>query len=286
MKPAFQSAAAFLADVRNALASGRFRLWWLGQSGFLVVNNGRALALDPYLSDSLTHKYQNTDKPHTRLTERVIEPEALSALGVIDAITSSHTHTDHFDAETLRPLLSGNPQAKLILAAANRNFALERLGAGIAPRLIELSDGDSATVAGIKFHGIAAAHNSVERDDKGRCKFLGYVAQWAGRCLYHSGDTLMHEGLVPALRNFVIDVALLPINGNLPARRVAGNLDGPEAARLARDIAARCVIPCHYDMFEFNTASPGQFAAECERIGQTYRILGNGEGVNINGNHS
>jgi L-ascorbate metabolism protein UlaG (beta-lactamase superfamily) len=282
MKPAFQTGDAFIADAQNALSAGKFSLWWLGQSGFLLVNNGRALVLDPYLSDSLTRKYQDTDKPHARLTQRVVEPRALSALGVIDAITSSHAHTDHFDAQTLQPLLSGNPQAKLILPAANRDVALERLGAGVAPRLIELDDGASATVAGIRFHGIAAAHNSVERDAKGRCKFLGYVVQWGGRCVYHSGDTLEHEGLVPALRKFVIDVALLPINGNLPDRRVAGNLDGPQAARLARDIGARWVTPCHYDMFEFNTASPGPFAAECERIGQPCRILRNGEGLDMN----
>jgi L-ascorbate metabolism protein UlaG (beta-lactamase superfamily) len=281
MNPAFQTGGAFIADVRGALSAGHFSLWWLGQSGFLVVNNGRALVMDPYLSDSLTRKYQDTDKPHTRLTERVVEPAALGALGVIDAISSSHVHTDHFDAETLQPLLSGNPQAKLIIAAANRDFAIERLGAGVAPRLVELDDGARATVAGIQFHGIAAAHNTVERDGKGRCKFLGYVVQWGARCLYHSGDTLEHEGLAAALRKFVIDVALLPINGNLPQRRVAGNLDGPQAARLARDISARWVTPCHYDMFEFNTASTAEFAAECERIGQRCRILRNGQGMEM-----
>ena len=48
---------AFLRDVADA---GREReglhLWWLGQSGFLVQWQGRHLLLDPYLSDSLTHK--------------------------------------------------------------------------------------------------------------------------------------------------------------------------------------------------------------------------------------
>ena len=39
-----------------------------------------------------------------------------------------------------------------------------------------------------------------------------------------------------------------------------GNLDGPEAARLAHTIAATLAIPCHFDMFEFNTASPDAFA--------------------------
>jgi L-ascorbate metabolism protein UlaG (beta-lactamase superfamily) len=74
-----------------------------------------------------------------------------------------------------------------------------------------------------------------------------------------------------------VDVALLPINGRAPERRVAGNLDGPEAARLARAIGARQVVPCHYEMFAFNTASPAAFAAECRKLGQPHAVLRAGE---------
>src|SRR5436190_22480478 len=80
VKPAFQKDNAFIADVRRVLASGASGIWWLGQSGFLIVHRGQAIVLDPYLSDSLTHKYADTDKPHIRLTERVIAPEALAAI--------------------------------------------------------------------------------------------------------------------------------------------------------------------------------------------------------------
>src|SRR5207249_5749302 len=100
---------------------------------------------DPYLSDSLTRKYQNSDKPHVRITERVVDPSALGAPGVIDVITSSHHHTDHFDAETLLPLLASNPQARLVLPAAQRHLALERLGPGVAARLVEMDDGTAAS---------------------------------------------------------------------------------------------------------------------------------------------
>jgi len=34
-------------------------------------------------------------------------------------------------------------------------------------------------------------------------------------------------------------------------------------------------------MFEFNTASPGSFVAECERIGQAYRVLRLGERLTL-----
>jgi L-ascorbate metabolism protein UlaG (beta-lactamase superfamily) len=278
MKPAFQKNEDFLADVRRVLDSRGRALWWLGQSGFLVAQNGRALVLDPYLSDSLTRKYAQTDKPHERITELVVDPAALGATGVIDVITTSHNHTDHLEAETLSPLLKANPQARLVLPAANRDFVLDRLGLEMAERFVELDDGVLARAGGMEFHGIAAAHNTVERDALGRCRFLGYVIRWQGLTLYHSGDTLWHEALVPALQKFPIDVALLPINGNRPERRVAGNLDGREAAQLAKAVGARCAIPCHFDLFKFNTASPDEFVEECRRLGQTYRLLRNGEG--------
>jgi len=79
------------------------------------------------------------------------------------------------------------------------------------------------------------------------------------------------------LQPFAIDVALLPINGNKPERKVAGNLDCKEAAELGKKIGARCVIPCHYDMFTFNTADVNEFIKEAENIHQPYRVLRSGE---------
>ena len=72
-------------------------------------------------------------------------------------------------------------------------------------------------------------------------------------------------------------VAILPINGRSPERRVPGNLSGPEAAQLAKDIGAELVIPCHFEMFEFNTASPDEFVLECRSLGQRCQVLRCGE---------
>jgi len=277
VKPAFQKDEALLADIAQARARSQPRLWWLGQSGFLLCAAGKTILFDPYLSDSLTRKYGATDKPHVRLTERVVNPRRLEG---IDVITSSHNHTDHLDTETLAPLLEANPQAKLLISRANSAFVLERLGA-VGSQLVEVDGGECVQVAGIEFHGIPAAHNTVERDQAGHCHYLGFVARVGSLCVYHSGDTLRHEGLAPALRRFPLDLALLPINGNKPERRVAGNLSGPEAARLAKDIDARWAIPHHFDMFAFNTETPDEFEAECRRVGQEFRTLRNGQGMDL-----
>ncbi|HWX20717.1 MAG TPA: MBL fold metallo-hydrolase [Candidatus Binatia bacterium] len=277
MKAAFQKDEALLADIAGARARGQTRLWWLGQSGFLLHAAGKTILFDPYLSDSLTRNYAQTDKPHVRLTERVVAPERLTG---VDVVTSSHNHTDHLDAETLLPLLGANPQARLLIPRANRAFVLERLGT-VESRLVEVDAGESVTLAGAGFHGIAAAHNTVERDERGHCRFLGYVVRIGKLTVYQSGDTLLHEGLAPALRAFALDAALLPISGNKPERRVAGNLNGIEVAQLAKDVGARVVVPHHFDMFAFNTEPPDEFERECRRLGQAFRTLRNGEGMEL-----
>ena len=79
------------------------------------------------------------------------------------------------------------------------------------------------------------------------------------------------------LARWQIDIAILPINGRGPERRVAGNLWGDEAVQLARDIGAGVVIPCHYDMFTFNTASPDLFVKTAGALRQRHSVLELGE---------
>jgi L-ascorbate metabolism protein UlaG (beta-lactamase superfamily) len=114
------------------------------------------------------------------------------------------------------------------------------------------------------------------QDETGRSKHLGYVIEFGPWTIYHSGDTVRYDGMVDTLRKWTIAVALLPINGRSPERRVAGNLTGAEAAQLAKDIGAEVVIPCHFDMFEFNTASPAEFRRTAETR-QHYCVLQNGQ---------
>jgi L-ascorbate metabolism protein UlaG (beta-lactamase superfamily) len=160
--------------------------------------------------------------------------------------------------------------------------------------MLGMDAGGVSDVGGLKITAVPAAHNAIDRDAHGHCHFLGYVFEFSQYSvnmrtrgvtvgarewtIYHSGDTKLYPGMADLLRPFNIDVALLPINGDRPERRVAGNLSGKEAAQLAKDINAKLVIPCHYDMFEFNTADPAdEFVPECERLGQPYRVLQQGE---------
>lgn len=267
-----------LADIAAAREqTDRFHLWWLGQSGFLVQWQGRHLLIDPYLSDSLTKKYSTTDKPHVRMTAIPIAPERLN---FIDVVTSSHNHTDHLDHETLWPLLRANPQLQMIIPEANRAFVAERLKTD--PQWpLGANDGTLASAAGFQFNGLASAHEQLETDAHGNYKCLGYLIRFGPWTIFHPGDAVPYEGMAERLLELaggnVIDLALMPINGRLPERRVTGNFWGSEAAEFAHRIDARMVIPMHYEMFTFNTETPDEFAEAAEKLRQPYQVLRCGE---------
>jgi L-ascorbate metabolism protein UlaG (beta-lactamase superfamily) len=134
-----------------------------------------------------------------------------------------------------------------------------------------LADAECTTIGGFSIEAVPAAH------EERLPEFAGFVVCVGPYRIYHSGDTLLFPSLVERLRPQAVDLALLPINGRAPERRVAGNLNGSEAAQLAHDIGARWVVPCHYEMFAFNTASPAEFVAACTRLGQRHAVLRAGE---------
>lgn len=269
-----QKDAVLLNDILSFASDRSFKVWWLSQSGFLIKWQGKYLLFDPYLSDSLSIKYQHTEKPHVRMSELAIDP---ASLNFVDIVTSSHNHTDHLDADSLVPILENNNDVKFIIPEANRPFVLSRIGCKESFPT-GLNEGQTIEHKGFKITGVPAAHNTIDRDDKGQCKFMGYVVQFGDYTVYHSGDTLRFDGLDELLKPYHVDIAFLPINGNKPERKVAGNLNAEEAALLGKAIDARLVIPHHYHLFEFNTEDPILFEEQCKKHGVKYKVLEIGEG--------
>ncbi len=262
---------ALLADIDEARRADPHALhvWWLGQSGFLACVGERSVLFDPYLSDSLTRKYERTEKPHVRMSRRVIEPGKLAFASIV---TSTHGHTDHLDAETLAPIRAQG-EAILVAPEAEESLVTQRWGAG---RRLSFDAGRNFCARGVWVYGIPAAHPTLTTDDTGHHKYLGYVVRFGGFSIYHAGDGVAYDGQAEHVQPFGIDLAILPINGKV------GNMNGTDAARLAKAIGAKLVVPCHYHLFEFNTAEPEElFVPECERIGQAYRVLKLGERLTL-----
>jgi L-ascorbate metabolism protein UlaG (beta-lactamase superfamily) len=254
------SGEELVAQIQAAKEETGMHIWWLGQSGFLVQIAGEHILFDPYLSDSLTTRYASTDTPRERIAGLVVEPSLLS---FVDVVTSSHAHQDHLDPGTLPQVLAGG--AAFVCAAGSEDVAAERAG-----RLPDaaLGIGDDATFGGFIIQTVPAYH-------EGAPEAVGYVVRNGAYAIYHAGDSRRVEGMAEAVAPHGIDVAFVPINGQ------HGNMDGADAARLAYEAAAIIAIPCHHEMFRFNTASTSRFVAECARIGQEYRLPRAGERITI-----
>jgi L-ascorbate metabolism protein UlaG (beta-lactamase superfamily) len=129
------------------------------------------------------------------MSRRVVDP---ARLGFVEAVASSHSHTDHLDPVTLRAV------APLALVCPAETCTLARERAGVEPLPIE--EGETVVVAGFALTAVRAEH-----DAPGGA--VGYVVRCGPWTLYHAGDTLAYDGLGTMLRPFALDLALLPING-------------------------------------------------------------------------
>lgn len=229
------------------------RLFWLGQAGFLLMAAGRRVLIDPYLSDSLADKYRGKTFSHERLMP---VPIAVEELGRVDLVLVSHHHTDHMDPRTLAPIAAANPQCRFVVPRASLDEALRRI-ATEAERVVAVDAGEVITpFDGCRVTVVRAAHETLERSPEGYHRFLGFVVEMGPTRIYHSGDTVLFDGMVAEVAAHAPQLALLPVNGRRPeiaAAGIPGNLTLSEAMELADAIGAGHMIGHHYGMFAFNT---------------------------------
>jgi len=230
--------------------SGEVELRWLGQSSFLLRFHAATVLVDPFLS------------PHPdRLVPPPFAPDEATGLDVV-AIT--HDHLDHLDRESLPGIAAASPAARFVIPLPLVD-ALEVP----ADRVLGLRPGESAEIGALRVHAVAALHGDLPTDaysfdgaaGDGACRFLGYVFDADGICVYHAGDTIAYPGLAEEVRRLAPDVALLPINGRdaeREAQDIVGNLDETEAVDLAAEAGVDLLVPMHWDMFAANPGSPGR----------------------------
>jgi L-ascorbate 6-phosphate lactonase len=263
-----------LAEIESTRpAAGTLAVWWLGQSGFLIKSSRGVLLIDPYLSESLTRKYAGTGREHIRMTEAPLRGIELS---MIDLALASHKHSDHLDPGTIGDVVRASG-CRLALPAPLVEHAA---GIGIDPAsLVGLEAGRGIEAAGFRVRAVPSAHEGLDTDAAGRHLYLGFVIEAEGLRLYHSGDSVVYDGLTGWLGPGPFDVLFLPINGRDPSRGVPGNMSAAEAVELASRVRPRFLVPHHYDLFTFNTVPVQVFEDEARRLpaGVQPRVLHCGE---------
>jgi L-ascorbate metabolism protein UlaG (beta-lactamase superfamily) len=228
---------------------------WLGQAGFIIRYRGTRIMIDPYLSDSLADKYKNSKFPHTRMMPSPIHPKDVRPL---DYVLCSHRHSDLMDPGTLPVLAKNNPDCRFIVPRAEIRIARER---GIPDgQLIDANVGDNISLRSESIHLeiVASAHESIETDENGDHRYLGFVINFGDLIIYHSGDGVPYEGLAELLAQHGPDIAFLPVNGRDEFRRrngFPGNFTFDESIELCLSAGIPIIVAHHFGMFDFNTIS-------------------------------
>ncbi len=262
---------AFLHLVRaTETPRGTAALWWLGQMGLWVKLGGTVLSIDYYAS---------------RDAERLVPPPVpAEEVRGVDAFLGTHDHLDHIDHESWRIWAHNCPEAVFVFP---RLHAAAITADGIAPeRQRGLWDGGACRVGEVTIRAVAAAHEFLAPDPAtGLHPALQYVIEGNGVRMWHAGDTVRYEGMLPKLQALgPLDAALVPINGRDAVRyrrNCIGNMTFQEAADLVGELRPGLAIPGHWDLFPGNTANPADFTAylSAKYPQQRWKVPGYGETV-------
>ena len=235
--------------MREFYENGTVDMWWLGQMGLMLRCGNTTICIDYYASPA-----------DNRLSQPPISAKELNG---VDAFLGTHDHLDHIDHEAWKIWAKTNPEAKFLFP---RKHIEAVLADGIAEEnAVGLNEGENYRIGDFMVHAIAASHEFLDKDDEtGLYPYLQYIIEVNGIRIYHAGDTVRYEGMLPKLQAFGnFDIGLLPINGRDAKRyrnNCIGNMTFQEAADLAGELGVKTVMPGHWDMFADNSANPQEFA--------------------------
>jgi L-ascorbate 6-phosphate lactonase len=239
-------------------------LWSLGQAGFIAKSPaGKVVAIDPYLSNSCKAVGEQMGVNMDRMTPPVMAPADLAG---IDAYILTHSHQDHLDPETLLPYREAGG-AGPFFAPPQTVDKLRALGVP-AERITMVWPSKQLTIGDLTVtvtFAIPFAADDVTH--------VGYIlAVQDGPVVYFTGDTAYEEILAISTAPQRPDVLVPVINGAFR------NMGPAEAARLAKQLNVRRVIPCHHDLLPDNSLNARMLRTNLviEGIGDRFEPLEHG----------
>ena len=207
----------------------KMKITYHGHSCLTVeMADGQRLIIDPFI----------TGNSKTDLTVEKVNT---------DWILVTHGHSDHIG--DMIPIAEKN-DATIISIVEIADYAQSR---GVKGHGMNIGGKYTFPFGTVKF--VPAQHSSSYEVD-GILQYMGepsgIVIQAEGKTIYHAGDTADFSDLALLKEQFSIDVAFLPIGDNYTM--------GPEdAARVAKRIGAKLVVPIHYNTFPVIEQDPQVF---------------------------
>lgn len=226
------------------------KITWLGHSAFeLQFDSGEVLILDPWIEGNPAY------------------PKGYE-IKKADAIAVSHAHFDHFNDVVPLAKKFG---AKVIAIFETASW-LQKQGVNAEG----MNKGGTADLGFVKLTMTHALHsNTIKAGDEFiyAGEAAGYVLTLKdGRAAYFAGDTALFGDMALIGELYKPELAFLPIGDFYTM--------GPlQAARAARLVNAKRVIPMHYGTFPALTGKPEDISGPLQKNGIEVWVLKQGQPV-------
>ena len=218
------------------------KITFLGQAGLLFESNGFKIMIDPYLSDSV-------EKINPENCRRVKVDEKFFSIKP-NIMIFTHNHLDHYDPETVSRFISVDSNIT-VLAPKSVWDEVRRIGGN--NNYVLFNRHTTWTEKKIKFTAVKAEHSDTAS--------IGVIIDDGNKKYYVTGDTLYNEEIFEDIPKDVYAV-FLPVNG------VGNNMNMTDAARFAKRINAKKVVPIHIGMFDELNAN--EFECDNKAIAEIY----------------
>jgi L-ascorbate metabolism protein UlaG (beta-lactamase superfamily) len=223
---------------------------WLGHATFIITTpGGKRIVTDPWLEGN------------------PMCPPAHRRIDRADLILLTHGHFDHSGDIVAVSRATNAP----ILAVFELSLWLEKKG---LQHVMGMGIGGTVTVAGLEITMTSAVHTSsiVENDT---IVYLGHPTGFVVRLenqqsFYFAGDTALFGDMRLIGELYSPEIAFLPIGDHYTM--------GPDAAaRAARMLGVRQIVPMHYGTFPALTGTPERLRKLVEPHGIDVLVLKPGE---------
>ena len=223
-----------LKPVFPELKDGDICITWIGHASFLIQTPDHSILIDPNWAKWL------------KVIKRIKHPGMeIRDLPAIDLVLVTHAHFDHLDRKSLRAVASDQS----IIVPEHVGGLVHGLG---FRHVHELRHWESFELGALKVTLTPARHWGARVLHDSHRGFGGFHIAYAGRSVFHCGDSAYFEGFKEIGERLPVEIALLPIGAyEAPTKRDV-HMNPEEAIEAFMNLGAKTFVPMHFGTFRLS----------------------------------